>query len=71
MTKESKQSVTMSDLNVIQTKINVFPLFTSVISDGLVKEENLEKLNLNRQWLDNQLKRSGIDSISDVFYAEI
>ena len=29
------------------------------------------KLHLDVQWLEEQLKLSGIDSISDVFYAEV
>lgn len=44
---------------------------TSVISDGEIKQENVEKLNLNQQWLDGQLKLLGVNSISDVFYAEV
>ena len=28
-------------------------------------------LNLDRKWLEQQLKLSGVDSISDVFYAEV
>ncbi len=71
MKKESKQPVTKSDLHINRTKVHVFPISTSVISDGVIKEANLEKLNLDQQWLENQLKGSGINSISDVFYAEI
>ncbi|WP_338472359.1 DUF421 domain-containing protein [Niallia sp. XMNu-256] len=71
MKKESKQPLTKGDLNINQKNAHVFPISTSVISDGKIKEENLEKLNLNRQWLENQLKDHGINSITDVFYAEI
>lgn len=71
MKKESKQSVTKSDLNKIQPNTSIFPISTSVISDGKVKEKNLKQLNLNRQWLEKQLRSSGVHSISDVFYAEI
>lgn len=71
MKKEPKQTLTKSDMNINQTADHVFPISTSVISDGKIKEENLKKLNLDQQWLKEQLKRSGIDSISDVFYAEI
>jgi uncharacterized membrane protein YcaP (DUF421 family) len=71
MKKESKQALTKSDMNIKQKNGNVFPISTSVISDGVIKQENLEKLNLNKQWLDQQLKQLGVDSISDVFYAEV
>ena len=71
MKKEPKQALTKSDMNINQTNVNVFPISTSVISDGEIKQENLKELNLDRQWLERQLKLSGIDSISDVFYAEV
>ena len=71
MKKEPKQPLTKSDMNIYQTKPSVFPISTSVISDGEIKHENLNKLNLDQQWLEEQLKRSGVDSISDVFYAEV
>ena len=71
MKKDSKQTLTKSDININQTNANVFPISTSVISDGEIKQENLKRLNLDRQWLDRQLKLSGVESISEVFYAEI
>lgn len=71
MKKEQKQPLTKSDMNVKQKTNKAFPIPTSVISDGEIKKESLEKLNLDKQWLEQQLKLSGIDSISDVFYAEV
>ena len=71
MKKEPKQTLTKSDMNINQTNVNVFPITTSVISDGKIKQENLKKLNLDEQWLERQLKLSGVDSISEVFYAEV
>ena len=69
--KEPKQNLTKSDMNMDQTKSTVFPIPTSVISDGEIKRENLMKLNLDEPWLEEQLKLSGINSISEVFYAEV
>ncbi|MBT2738453.1 DUF421 domain-containing protein [Bacillus sp. ISL-7] len=71
MKKEPKLPLTKSDVNIKQNNDNAFPISTSVISDGEIKEENLERLNLDKIWLEKQLKLSGIDSISDVFYAEV
>ncbi|WP_227939861.1 YetF domain-containing protein [Alkalihalobacillus deserti] len=71
MKKESKQPVIKSDLNIRQVNTNIFPIATSVISDGKVDQENLEKLNLDKQWLDQQLQQADIRSVSDVFYAEV
>jgi len=71
MKKEAKQSLTKGDINMNQNSVHAFPISTSVISDGEIKGENLEKLNLDKQWLERQLKLSGVESISDVFYAEV
>jgi uncharacterized membrane protein YcaP (DUF421 family) len=71
MKKEPQKSVTKSDMGVQQTVPNVYPTATEVISDGKIITSNLKKLNLNTQWLEQQLHLSGINSISDVFYAEV
>jgi len=71
MKKEPQQPVTKSDLNRVQTKATIFPIATEIISDGEIKLENLGKLHLDKQWVEEQLKRSGINSISEVFYAEV
>lgn len=70
MKKEPKQPATKSDLGVQQT-MTVYPTSTEVITDGRIISSNLTKLNLDQQWLQNQLQQSGIQSISDVFYAEV
>jgi uncharacterized membrane protein YcaP (DUF421 family) len=31
----------------------------------------LSKLNITQTWVEQQLKNSGVNSISDVFYAEV
>ncbi|WP_067729622.1 DUF421 domain-containing protein [Oceanobacillus damuensis] len=69
--KESQQFLTKSDMGVQKTKPDVYPTSTEVITDGRIISTNLEKLNLNKQWLDQQLQLSGINSISEVFYAEV
>jgi uncharacterized membrane protein YcaP (DUF421 family) len=71
MKKANKQSLTRSDMNIQQAMTNLYPMPTGVISDGKVNFENLSKLNLNQQWLDQQLQQSGINSVSDIFYAEV
>jgi uncharacterized membrane protein YcaP (DUF421 family) len=68
--KETKQNLTKSDMN-LQPKLNKHPKPTDVISDGVLNVENLSKLQLDQQWLQKQLDQAGIDSISDVFYAEV
>ncbi|RSL28897.1 DUF421 domain-containing protein [Salibacterium salarium] len=71
MKQESKQPPTKSDLNIPQNKSNVYSFSTEVITDGQVITSNLKKLNLDKQWLEQQLHLLGVDSVSDVFYAEV
>lgn len=71
MKKEPQQPPTKSDFNIQQSNLNLFPISTEVITDGRIITSNLEKLNLDKQWLENQLQILGIKSISDVFYAEV
>jgi uncharacterized membrane protein YcaP (DUF421 family) len=42
-----------------------------LIVDGNVMKENLEKLQLNQEWLMSQLKMNGINRVEDVFYLDI
>ncbi|WP_420977072.1 YetF domain-containing protein [Bacillus vallismortis] len=70
--KQAKQNVTKKDMNVQgeNTNPNVSHP-ASVIADGKVREDNLKKLNLNKQWLMDRLKESGIQHPKEVFYAEV
>jgi uncharacterized membrane protein YcaP (DUF421 family) len=44
-------------------------LNNDIIFNGIIIEDNLEKLNLNHQWLENQLNEIGVNSPRLVFYA--
>lgn len=44
-------------------------LFTELIMDGRVLDENLSRMGLNRVWLEKQLKASGVQSADEVFLA--
>jgi uncharacterized membrane protein YcaP (DUF421 family) len=71
MKKEKKQPVTRSDMNIYKTTKKIFPLATEVVSDGSINKKNLSKLNLDTEWLEQQLRQMGVNSISDIFYAEV
>lgn len=71
MKKEPQKFVTKSDMGIQPTQPNIYPISTGVISDGSIISSNLKKLNLTTQWVTEQLKVSGINSISEVFYAEV
>lgn len=69
--KEGAQPLTKSDVQLVTKEKTHFPLATQVISDGNIVKENLTKLNLDQSWLTDQLQKVGVDSINDVFYAEV
>ncbi|WP_238391437.1 YetF domain-containing protein [Bacillus sp. SKDU12] len=68
--KEVHQSVTKQDMNM-QGENKKVSHSASVIADGKVKEGNLKKLHLNRQWLMVRLKEAGTQHPKEVFYAEV
>lgn len=70
MKKQDKQSLTKSDMNILNTP-KVYPMPTEVISDGNILTKNLDKLDLDTKWLEQQLQQAGVSSASDVFFAQI
>jgi len=42
-----------------------------VVMDGKVMKDNLEKINLNEDWLKTELKKFGINDIKKVFFASL
>ncbi|MBT2640582.1 MULTISPECIES: DUF421 domain-containing protein [unclassified Bacillus (in: firmicutes)] len=71
MKMEGKQTVTKSDMNIAKSSGNFVPLSTELVSDGQVNVQNLNKMNKDRTWLDEQLQQAGVQSLDDVFYAEV
>ena len=71
MKKDNKQPVTKGDMNIVNPQKKLLPTITEVVSDGVINITNLEKLNLNTEWLNEQLLQAGIKTVSDVFYAEV
>ena len=55
---------TPSDLNLSPTQET---LFTEVIMDGRILDENLKRMGLNIRWLQKRLKEQGYQSADEVF----
>ncbi|GGA80221.1 hypothetical protein GCM10008025_24530 [Ornithinibacillus halotolerans] len=70
MKKENMQPVTKGDLQ-ISKQSKIYPSATEVISDGIINTNNLTRLNLDTEWLEQQLQNAGISSVSEVFFAEV
>ena len=62
----SQRPATPNDLNLAPEQEL---LFTELIMDGRVLDEDLSRMGLNRVWLEKQLKASGVQSADEVFLA--
>lgn len=66
--KSQKRPVCPADLN-IPTKYEGIPM--TLIIDGYVFENNLSKINLNKDWLRNELAKFGIQDMKQVLLASL
>jgi len=66
--KPHRRSLTPQDLNV---PTQYEGLSAIIISEGKIRQENLQKNNLSLAWLENKLKEQGINDISRVFLASL
>ncbi|MGG1369731.1 DUF421 domain-containing protein [Priestia megaterium] len=71
MKKETQLPLTKSDMNMDKSKKDLYPIATEVIVSGVINTSNLAKLHLDRKWLYEKLQKLGVQSISEVFYAEV
>ena len=70
MKKASEDTLTKKDMNVQYSK-KLPPVANGVIFDGMVHEQHLARLQLDRTWLEEKLEESGIESVAQVFYGEV
>ena len=66
--KANKKPVTPDDLDL---KVESVSLVNDIKIDGKLIDKNLEMANINKKWLQSELKRKNIHKIEDVFYAGI
>lgn len=69
MKRQQVQPIIKSDLDIKAEKIKNLP--REVISDGKIMKANLKELNKDEEWLKNELRKNNIESVKDVFYAEV
>ncbi|MEI7024747.1 DUF421 domain-containing protein [Paenibacillus sp. y28] len=67
--KEELLPATKKDIKAAVTPIHSIP--TELIVDGNIVEKNLLKMDVSVVWLNQQLKKNGILSLDQVFYAEL
>ncbi|WP_097027679.1 YetF domain-containing protein [Clostridium peptidivorans] len=63
------ESVIKKDMKIKPDNRMYLP--TEIIVDGKLVEKNLKELNINDEWVFDQIKKSGINSVKDVFFAEL
>ena len=64
--KPLKRPATPEDLNLSPSPENIL---YNIILDGVLLKENLEKSGNNSNWLENNLKKQGINDLKKVFLA--
>ncbi|MCJ8013636.1 DUF421 domain-containing protein [Paenibacillus sp. KQZ6P-2] len=67
--KQEEENPTKKDLQIPIQKRLYLP--TELISDGKIVEKNLKNLQLSHEWLEQQIKQLGAQSIHEVFFAEL
>lgn len=71
MKKDEKQTASKVDVGAQNTSPSTYSIPTAVVSDGSINKKNLSKLDLDEDWLNQELEKAGITDISNVFYAEV
>ena len=67
--KVAQQSATKQDVKAQIVVPKYMP--TTIIADGKIIEKNLPDQGLTAEWVIKQLKKHGVNSVQQVFYAEI
>lgn len=64
--KSAKRPINPNDMNLTPEEDYIF---TEVIMDGRILEENLKRKGLNRVWLERQIKEQGYKKSEEIFLA--
>ena len=67
--KPAQQNATKLDVKADVSLPIYMP--TEIISDGKIVPKNLLELNLDEEWLMKKLRKQGVESIEEVFYAQL
>ncbi|MFJ6211132.1 DUF421 domain-containing protein [Lysinibacillus sp. NPDC092081] len=67
--KPEFQSTQKIDFNIYPSSPAFIPI--EIITDGKLLKRNLLEVGKSKEWLDSELKKANIQSIEEVFYAEI
>lgn len=63
-----KKPITPYDMDL---KVKSVSILNDIIMDGKIVDKNLEIANIDKKWLQSELKKKNITNVEDVFYAGI
>ncbi|WP_165000358.1 YetF domain-containing protein [Anaerophilus nitritogenes] len=66
--KPEYENITIKDMNKVIPESNIY---FSIIIDGKLQKDKIEKLGFSEEGIENKLKQQGISSYSEIFYASI
>jgi len=69
MKMPEKQTATRSDVKAQSPDLKYFP--TELITDGKIVWKSMKELQLDEEWLMKKLKRKGVESVEQVYMAQI
>ena len=67
--KTSEQNATKQNVKANVSLPTYIP--TEIISDGKILYKNLKELNLNEEWVFKKLNKHGVQSVKDVYFAQL
>ena len=67
--KVAQQEATKQDVKADVSLPTYMP--SEIISDGVIVYKNLEELELTEEWVMKKLRKQGVDSVDEVYYAQI
>lgn len=67
--KVEYENVTIKDAGISITPRKYLP--SELVVDGKIVKKNLKELSLSEDWLLNELRKKGINRLTDTFYAEL
>lgn len=67
--KTETEPVTKKDMHIKPENRLYLP--TEIIVNGKLVQKNLKELNLNNEWVNQQIMQAGINSVEEVFFAEL
>jgi uncharacterized membrane protein YcaP (DUF421 family) len=63
--KPDLDSVTKKDMQIQPEKRLYMP--TDIVVDGKLVQKNLKELNLSKEWVIQQIKQAGANSVEEIF----